>query len=58
MPTSLFTQNTIALIWDFDKTLIPEYMQTPLFRRFGVDEPLFWQETNRDRKSTRLNSSH
>ena len=47
MPTSLFTQNTIALIWDFDKTLIPEYMQTPLFRRFGVDEPLFWQETNR-----------
>ena len=47
MPTSLFTQNTIALIWDFDKTLIPEYMQTPLFRRYGVEEALFWQETNR-----------
>ena len=47
MPTSLFTQNTIALIWDFDKTLIPEYMQTPLFRRYGIEEALFWQETNR-----------
>ncbi|MBI5691190.1 MAG: haloacid dehalogenase-like hydrolase [Verrucomicrobia bacterium] len=47
MPTTLFTQNTIALIWDFDKTLIPEYMQSPLFRRFGVDEATFWQETNK-----------
>lgn len=47
MSTTLFTQNTIALIWDFDKTLIPEYMQSPLFRRFGVDEAAFWQETNR-----------
>ena len=47
MPTTLFTQNTIALIWDFDKTLIPEYMQSPLFRRYGVDEATFWQETNK-----------
>ncbi|MBM3854977.1 MAG: haloacid dehalogenase-like hydrolase, partial [Verrucomicrobia bacterium] len=47
MPTTLFTQNTIALIWDFDKTLIPDYMQSPLFRRFGVDEATFWEETNR-----------
>lgn len=47
MSTTLFTQNTIAIIWDFDKTLIPEYMQSPLFRRYGVDEAQFWQETNR-----------
>jgi hypothetical protein len=47
MPTTLFTQSTIALIWDFDKTLIPEYMQSPLFRRYGVDEATFWQETNK-----------
>jgi hypothetical protein len=46
MATTLFTQNTIALIWDFDKTLIPEYMQSPLFRRYGVDETNFWAETN------------
>ncbi|MEY2882091.1 MAG: hypothetical protein RLZZ15_4471 [Verrucomicrobiota bacterium] len=46
MATTLFTQNTIALIWDFDKTLIPDYMQSPLFRRFGVDEAQFWAETN------------
>ncbi len=47
MATSLFTQNTVACIWDFDKTLIPEYMQSPLFRRYGIDEPVFWEETNK-----------
>jgi hypothetical protein len=47
MATTLFTQNTIALIWDFDKTLIPDYMQSPLFRRYGVNESVFWEETNR-----------
>lgn len=46
MATTLFTQNIIACIWDFDKTLIPEYMQSPLFRRYGVDEATFWSETN------------
>lgn len=46
MATTLFTQNIIACIWDFDKTLIPEYMQSPLFRRFGVNETNFWAETN------------
>ena len=47
MPTTLFTQNTIACIWDFDKTLIPDYMQSPLFRRYGIDEATFWEETNK-----------
>lgn len=46
MPATLFTQNTLACIWDFDKTLIPGYMQAPLFRRHGVDEATFWAETN------------
>ena len=46
MATTLFTQNIIACIWDFDKTLIPDYMQSPLFRRYGVDEAAFWVETN------------
>jgi hypothetical protein len=47
MATTLFTQNTIACIWDFDKTLIPEYMQSPLFRRYGINEANFWEETNK-----------
>lgn len=47
MATTLFTQNTIACIWDFDKTLIPDYMQSPLFRRYGIDEAGFWEETNK-----------
>ena len=47
MASTLFTQNIIACIWDFDKTLIPGYMQAPLFRRYGVDEANFWAETNK-----------
>ena len=46
MADPLFTQNIIACIWDFDKTLIPEYMQSPLFKRYGVNESEFWKETN------------
>jgi hypothetical protein len=46
MPQTLFTQNVIAVIWDFDKTLTPSYMQAPLFRRYGVDERKFWDESN------------
>lgn len=41
-----FTQTIIAVVWDFDKTLIPGYMQGPLFDRFGVDEGQFWTEVN------------
>lgn len=44
--TPLFSQNHIAMIWDFDKTLIPEYMQAPLFRKYGVDAGQFWTEVN------------
>lgn len=47
MATTLFTQNIIACIWDFDKTLIPGYMQAPLFRRYGLNEAEFWNETNK-----------
>lgn len=46
MAHTLYTQNKIALIWDFDKTLIPGYMQQPLFEHFGVDEDNFWTEVN------------
>ncbi|MDR1435126.1 MAG: haloacid dehalogenase-like hydrolase [Puniceicoccales bacterium] len=36
----------IACIWDFDKTLIRGYMQAPLFREYGIDESLFWEEVD------------
>lgn len=39
-------QNVVACVWDFDKTLIPGYMQTPIFRHFGIDENRFWKEVN------------
>ncbi|MCK5862383.1 MAG: haloacid dehalogenase-like hydrolase [Candidatus Hydrogenedentes bacterium] len=46
MSKSLFLQNIIAVIWDFDKTLSPHYMQTPLFEHYGVEEAMFWREAN------------
>lgn len=39
--------NIIAVIWDFDKTLIREYMEKPIFDEYNVDEQTFWQEVNR-----------
>lgn len=46
MPPALNTQNIIAFIWDFDKTLTPGYMQQPIFDRYGVDPKMFWLEVN------------
>ena len=43
----LHNQNVVACVWDFDKTLIPGYMQTPLFNHFGIDEKVFWTEVNK-----------
>ena len=40
----LHAPNIIACLWDFDKTLIPGYMQSPIFKAFGVDEKQFWDE--------------
>ncbi len=36
----------IAVIWDFDQTLIPGYQQKPLFQYFKVDEGQFWDEVD------------
>ncbi len=38
--------NIIAVVWDFDKTLIGSYMQDPIFNRYGVDGNTFWKEVN------------
>ena len=46
METSLYTQNVVACIWDFDKTLISGYMQEPLFKRYDINEKRFWDEVN------------
>jgi hypothetical protein len=44
--THAFEQNIIALVWDFDKTLITDYMQAPLFRKYQADPALFWKEVD------------
>ena len=36
--------NVIAVIWDFDKTLVNGYMQDPIFDEYGVDPISFWRE--------------
>ncbi len=39
--------NIIAVVWDFDKTLVDGYMQRPIFEEYGVDEEVFWDEVNK-----------
>lgn len=46
MATAIYTQTIIAMIWDFDRTLIPRYSQSPLFEAFEVVEKQFWDEVN------------
>lgn len=47
MPSKgLFYQNVVAVVWDFDRTLSPHYMQRPLFEAYGIDEGAFWKEVN------------
>lgn len=41
---NLHRQNIVACIWDFDKTLIPGYMQAPIFEAYGIDQDAFWRE--------------
>lgn len=43
---SLHSQNIIACIWDFDKTLISGYMQEPIFKKYNIDGEVFWKEVN------------
>lgn len=30
-------KNIIAIIWDFDKTLVDGYMQDPIFKKYNVN---------------------
>lgn len=36
----------IAVVWDFDKTLVDGYMQDPIFKKYDVDAGKFWGEVN------------
>ncbi len=42
----LHPQNVIALISDFDLTLTPYYTQTPLLKKFGINQDDFWKDVN------------
>jgi hypothetical protein len=42
----IFSGNTIAVIWDFDQTLIPGYQQTPILEYYKIDPATFWAEVN------------
>lgn len=38
--------NIIAIVWDFDKTLVDGYMQDPIFEKYNVVASEFWKEVN------------
>ena len=38
--------NIIAIIWDFDKTLIDGYREDPILEDYGIDPRDFWTETS------------
>jgi hypothetical protein len=46
MSRQLFLQNIVACIWDFDKTLSPDYMQAPILELYDVEPQKFWKEVN------------
>ena len=46
METQVFPQTVIAVIWDFDDTLIPGSMQRPIFKNYDINERKFWHEVN------------
>jgi haloacid dehalogenase-like hydrolase len=46
MAEHMFLRTTIAVVWDFDSTLVPGCMQEPLFRHFGVEAEQFWKEAD------------
>ena len=46
-PSTLHSPKIIACVWDFDQTLIPGYMQAPLFAEYNIHPKTFWDEVNR-----------
>ena len=46
MAKAIYTQSIIAMIWDFDRTLIPGYSQQPIFDEYEIDSDAFWAEVN------------
>ena len=46
----LIMANVIAVIWDFDRTLVDGYMQDPIFKKYNVDAAKFWADMEADRE--------
>jgi len=44
MAIQIFTGNVIAVLWDFDQTLIPGYQEEPIFDYYKIDSEEFWKE--------------
>ena len=58
MAVHIFSGNIIAVIWDFDQTLIPGYQQSPIFSHYDINEKDFWTEVNALPEYYNLHSAH
>lgn len=56
----MFRTKKVAVIFDFDKTLSPDYMQRVVFEHYGINEDQFWQECQKwsDDNVTLLGTNH
>lgn len=43
---TLFPTQKVAVVFDWDKTLSPHYMQRPIFKHYNIDEKRFWERAH------------
>ena len=56
----MFRTKKVAVVFDFDKTLSPDYMQRVVFDHYGIDDDGFWAECQKfsDENMQALGNNH
>lgn len=56
----MFRTKKVAAVFDFDKTLSPDYMQKVIFDEYGIEDDTFWEDCQvfSDQNQATLGSNH